>query len=267
MTSNTLPKQKTHSPFTCFPFFSRLLAWLCFHDDDRVLSFFSPTKVRLMAWRCSPGRALDVVHGERERQRGRSGQRERERESAGLREIVWLHYCNHAEIKQQSSILWGLQGNCFCVQKTLRSHPFLCWDGSGRQRKVRVWYSPTFRERERERHIVRWAAFKGLWLQITMPSAVNGGHTVHDRQHIWYGMLAPPAAAPVHLRLSWIKTPPWRPVVHSGISQVLAETRALVLQREEWIKCSAHVLHGASLLQFRDMINLQLRGISPGEFN
>lgn len=39
------------------------------------------------------------------------------------------------------------------------------------------------------------------------------------------------------------------------------------LQREEWIKCSAHVLHGASLLQFQDMINLQLRGISPGEFN
>lgn len=33
------------------------------------------------------------------------------------------------------------------------------------------------------------------------------------------------------------------------------------LQHEEWIKRSAHVLHGASLHQFQDMINLQLRGI------
>lgn len=33
------------------------------------------------------------------------------------------------------------------------------------------------------------------------------------------------------------------------------------LQHEEWIKCSAHVFHGASLNQFQDMINLQLRGI------
>lgn len=46
-----------------------------------------------------------------------------------------------------------------------------------------------------------------------------------------------------------------------------AETSALGLQHEEWIKCSVHVLHGASPLQFQDMINLQLRGISPGEFN
>lgn len=45
------------------------------------------------------------------------------------------------------------------------------------------------------------------------------------------------------------------------------ELMVLGLQHEEWIKCSAHVLHGARLLQFQDMINLQLRGISPGEFN
>ena len=76
-----------------------------------------------------------------------------------------------------------------------------------------LWYRkemspPARRERERwremkswsrEGHIVHWAEFKGLWLQIMMPSVVDGGHTVHDRQHIRYGMPAPPAAAPVHL--------------------------------------------------------------------
>lgn len=37
--------------------------------------------------------------------------------------------------------------------------------------------------------------------------------------------------------------------------------------REEQIKRSMHVLHGAGLLQFQDMINLRWRGISPEEFN
>lgn len=74
---------------------------------------FLPTRVRLVAQCCSPGRDLDAVHGEGESERG-GGCTER---AWGFREIVWLHYCNHAEIKQESSILWGLQGNCFCVQR------------------------------------------------------------------------------------------------------------------------------------------------------
>lgn len=53
--------------------------------------------------------------------------------------------------------------------------------------KVKRW------KRSRERHIVQRAAFKGLWLQIMKPSVVNGGQTVYDRQHIWYGTRAPPA--------------------------------------------------------------------------
>lgn len=45
---------------------------------------FSPTKVRLVAWRCSPGR--DLLSMERERMKGEK--RMVGRESAGLREIV-----------------------------------------------------------------------------------------------------------------------------------------------------------------------------------
>lgn len=85
---------------------------------------------------------------ERERERMEGEKRTEGWESSGLTEIVWLHYCNHWEIKQQSSILWGLWGNCFCVQKTLRSHPFCVEKRAGSSdRCTCVWYSPTYRER------------------------------------------------------------------------------------------------------------------------
>lgn len=93
-----------------------------------------------------------------------------------------------------------------------------------------------------------------------MPSVANGSRTVHDRQHIRYGIRAPPAACSAWPLAEQRHGSPRRPVVRRGISQVLAGAARLGLQHGEWIKCSAHVLHGASLLQFQDMINSAAEG-------
>lgn len=109
------------------------------------VTFFFLLKSGLVAWLCSPGRDLDGVHVEKEGERMEGKKRIMGRESAGLREIVWVHYCNHAEIKQHSSILWGLQGNCFCVQRD--------WDHillDQRKERESVWYSLMYRGGENE---------------------------------------------------------------------------------------------------------------------
>lgn len=75
-------------------------------------------------------------------------------ESTGFREIVWLHYCNHAEIKQQEQHPLGSAGKLLLCTKRLRSHPSRTEKRGGRLRKV--FERCTEREKERGWELNHW---------------------------------------------------------------------------------------------------------------
>lgn len=85
-----------------------------------------------------------------------------------------------------------------------------------------------------------WGAFE-LWLQITLPSAVTGGHSVDGSQRVR-------DTCTVSRCCFWNKD--WS--LKAGASQRDKSNpgREPGLRHQEWIKCSTHVLHGAPLLQF-----------------
>lgn len=131
MTSNTVPLH--------FFSYDMSLSLLLFPWRWSSVEFF-PTKVRLVAWRCSPRRDLDAVRGERERKlRGRKGRwAERARASERL-----CHY--FTVITQRLNSTAASSGVCRELAFVYKEAEITSSFSGEKSGSERVWYSAMYR--------------------------------------------------------------------------------------------------------------------------